>query len=136
MGFDAGFDMVPRLTNSEQDRLMWQEFVESVHEAYENDDQVEFKARYIEFKTSEHLRLPIEGHKFLRFGSKISGQDGQQAEEYIKEVTRLASGFGSRIRRWSETDGRYGFYDWEDVKESLRSCEQVGSLSTLWQAHF
>jgi hypothetical protein len=136
MGIDAGFDMVPRLTKSAEHRFMWQAFIECVREKYEADDQVEITAKYIEFKVGEHPRLPMDGHKFLRFSSKISGQGGQQAEDYITDVSHIASGFGSRIRRWNEMYDRDGFYDWAEVHDSLRSYEQVSSLPNVQQTRY
>jgi hypothetical protein len=128
MNTSAGFDMVPRLTKREEVTTMWQNFLDRVQETYKHDDEMEFKARYIDFKAGEHLQLLMEGHKFLRFSSKISGRDGGRAEKYIRDVARLASEFGSRIHFWSEKNNQLGFYRWEEVDESLRTYEQVSSL--------
>ena len=131
MGVDAGFDMVPRLSNGAVNRQNWQSFIKSIKEHYQNDDLVEVKPRYIVFRAGEHPRLPFEGHKFLRFSSKTSGSLAKGVEEYIDTVTRVAKAhFGSRIRYWNEAFDQSGFYNWHDVHESFKSYEQVcdGSL--------
>ena len=133
MGIDAGFDMVPRLSKGAVDRQDWQSFIKIIQERYQNDDLVEVKPNYIVFKAGEHPRLPFEGHKFLRFSSKISGNHAKGVEEYIDTVTRVAQvNFGSRIRCWNENFDESGVYDWQDVNESFKSYEQVcGGILTM-----
>ena len=126
MGIDAGFDMVPRLSKGTVDRQNWHSFIETIKEYFRDDDLVEVKANYIIFKSGEHPRLPFEGHKFLRFSSKISGSHAKGIEEYIDAVTRVARiNFGRRVRYWDEGNDQFGFYDWDEVNKSLRSYEQV-----------
>ena len=122
MGIDAGFDMVPRLTSGAEDQHKWKQFIDLVKLFYEDDDLVVFKANYIEFEVGEHPILPFEGHKFLRFSSKLTrGADG-----YISGVTRLAQQlFGPRIERWHEGSDQFGHYDWAEVHKSIRSYNQV-----------
>ena len=72
MGIDAGFDMVPRLSKAAVDKRNRQSFIKVIKERYQNDDLVEIKPNYLEFKAGEHPLLSFEGHKFLRFSSKIS----------------------------------------------------------------
>ncbi|KAF2868036.1 hypothetical protein BDV95DRAFT_457425, partial [Massariosphaeria phaeospora] len=125
MGIDAGFDLVPRLSKSIEDKNRWRSFIDCVKRKYEDDDGVEVKANYIEFNAGEHPILPFDGHKFLRFSSKISGKTGNQAEEYIRGVTHIATSIlGSRVERWSEMYDQYGFYGWKEVYESQRSYDQ------------
>ncbi|KAF4625252.1 hypothetical protein G7Y89_g12916 [Cudoniella acicularis] len=125
MGIDAGFDMVPRLSNGAVDRHNWQSFIKLIREHYQNDDLVEVKPNYLEFKAGEHPLLPFEGHKFLRFSSKTSGSHAKGVEEYIYTVTRVAqASFGSRVRYWNEACDEYGFYSWPEVHESFESYEQ------------
>ena len=126
MGIDAGFDMVPRLSRGAVDKQNWQSFIKVIKERYQNDDLVEIKPNYIQFKTGEHPLLPFEGHKFLRFSSKISGSHAKGVEEYIDTVTRVAKiSFGSRVQHWNEAFDVWGFYSWSDVNDSIRSYEQV-----------
>jgi hypothetical protein len=126
MGIDAGFDMVPRLSKGAVDRQNWQSFIKIIKEHYQNDDIVEVKPNYIVFKAGEHPLLPFEGHKFLRFSSKISGSHAKGVEEYIDTVTRVAKvNFGSRVRYWNEDADERGFYNWQDVHDSFKSYEQV-----------
>jgi hypothetical protein len=126
MGIDAGFDMVPRLSKGAVDRQNWQSFIKIIKEHYQNDDIVEVKPNYIVFKAGEHPLLPFEGHKFLRFSSKISGSHAKGVEEYIDTVTRVAKvNFGSRVRYWNEAADERGFYNWQDVHDSFKSYEQV-----------
>lgn len=126
MGINAGFDMVPRLSKGAVDKRNWQSFIKVIKERYQNDDLIEIKPNYIKFKAGEHPLLPFEGHKFLRFSSKISGSDAKGIEEYIDTVTRVARvSFGSRVRCWNEISDERGFYNWQDVYTSIESYEQV-----------
>ena len=126
MGIDAGFDMVPRLSQGAVDKQNWQSFIKVIKEHYQNDDLVEIKPNYLQFKAGEHPLLPFEGHKFLRFSSKISGSHAKGVEEYIDTVTRVAKvRFGSRVRCWNEAADVWGFYSWPEVNASIESYEQV-----------
>lgn len=132
MGIDAGFDLIPRLSKSREDKDLWHFFIERVKQAYEDDDGVEVKENCIEFNAGEHPRLPFDGHKCLRFSSKISGKTGEQAEEYINGVTHIARLIlGSRVERWSEMRDTYGFYGWKEVNDSQRSYDQVCAISPI-----
>ena len=128
--------MVPRLTRGLVDRHNWDDFIRSILEMYEGDDKVEVKPNYIEFKAGEHPRLPFEGHKFLRFSSKITGRIAYETgvENYIRAVTGMAKlHFGSRIFSWYEGDGPWGYYSWNEVNESWASYQQVGiNLASRW----
>lgn len=126
MGVDAGFDMVPRLSKGAVDRQNWQSFIECIKEKYQNDELVEIKPNYIIFKAGEHPMLPFEGHKFLRFSSKISGSHARGVWAYLETVTRIAKvSFGSRVRTWNEAADGMGVYDWHEVHDSFRSYKQV-----------
>ena len=130
MGVDVGFDMVPRLSTGAVDTENWQSFIKIIKEHYQDDDLVEVKPNYIVFKAGEHPRLPFEGHKFLRFSSKILGG----AKKYIDTVTQVAKlSFGSRVRYWNEAGGGRGFYNWHEVHDSFKSYAQVcyGILSMI-----
>jgi hypothetical protein len=133
MGIDAGFDIVPRLSKGAVDRQNWQSFIKCIKEHYHGDDLVEVKPNYIEFKIGEHPLLPFEGHKFLRFSSKISGRCGKGVEKYIDTVTRVAKiQFGSRVQVWNEAFDVFGYYDWQEVHDSFHSYEQVcNGLSSM-----
>lgn len=125
MDIDAGFDMVPRLSKGAVDRQNWQSFIKIIKERYQNDDLVEVKPNYIVFKAGDHPMLPFEGHKFLRFSSKISGSHAKGVEEYIDTVTRVAKvNFGSRVRYWNEAVDERGFNNWQEVHDSFKSYEQ------------
>ncbi|KAF2804535.1 SET domain-containing protein [Mytilinidion resinicola] len=128
MGIDAGFDMVPRLSKGVVDRHNWDRFINFIKEHYKDDAQIEIKPNYIIFKAGEHPILPFEGHKFLRFSSKVSGPTAAatRVESYIDTVTRIAKvHFGSRVQYWNEGFDHFGNYDWNEVHESIRSYEQV-----------
>ncbi|MCJ1398586.1 hypothetical protein MMC11_001786 [Xylographa trunciseda] len=125
MGVDAGFDLVPRLSKGAVDKQNWKSFIEVIKELYQNDDRVEIKPNYIEFKAGEHPLLPFDCHKFLRFSSKISGSHAEGVEDYLDTVTRAARiSFGSRVRYWNELAEEYGFYNWQEVNTSIKSYEQ------------
>ncbi|ROW01302.1 hypothetical protein VMCG_05980 [Cytospora schulzeri] len=133
MGMDAGFDMVPRLSRGIVDMQNWNSFIDIIKENYKDDPQVEVKPNYIVFKAGEHPMLPFEGHKFLRFSSKISGRIASETrvESYIDAITRAARArFGSRIQYWNEYGDQYGYYDWNEVHESTRSYEQPDEPET------
>lgn len=126
MGIDAGFDMVPPLSNAPLDGQNWQSFIKIITEHYQNDNLVEVKPNHIVFKIGEHPLLPFDGHRFLRFSSKISGSHANGVEEYIDTVMRFAkANFGPRVRYWNETFGKGGFYSWQEVNSSFRFYEQV-----------
>lgn len=129
MGVDAGFDMVPRLSKGAVDRQNWHSFIECIKEKYQNDELVEVKPNYIIFKAGEEPRLPLEGHKLLRFSSKISGSHAKGVWEYLETVTRIAKVyFGSRVRTWDEGADEWGVYGWREVNASFRSYEQVSHV--------
>ncbi|TVY93099.1 SET domain-containing protein [Lachnellula willkommii] len=131
MGIDAGFDMVPPLSKGAVDRQNWQSFIDFIKGHYENDDLVEAKPNYIVFKVGEHPMLPFEGHKLLRFSSKVSGSHAKGADGYIDAVTRAAEArFGSRVRAWHEAANVWGIYDWGEVNDSFRSYEQPDDPET------
>ena len=124
MGVDVGFDMVPRLSTGAVDTENWQSFIKIIKNHYQDDDLVEVKPNYIVFKAGEHPRLPFEGHKFLRFSSKILGG----VKKYMDTVTQVAKlKFGSRVRYWTEGagDGMGGFYNWQEVYDAFKSYAQV-----------
>jgi hypothetical protein len=126
MGVDAGFDMVPRLSKGAVDRQNWQSFIEATKQHYQSDDLVEVKPNYIVFNAGEHPLLPFEGHKFLRFSSKISGSHAKGVMKYLNTVTQVAKCyFGSRVRAWNEATDELGVYDWQEVHDSFKSYEQV-----------
>lgn len=91
MDINSGFDMVPPLSKGQADRDKWGSFMKFMKNFYQYDDLVEVQPNYIVFKAGEHPKLPFEGHKFLRFSSKISGRPGEIVVDYIKEATRSQS---------------------------------------------
>lgn len=126
MGINAGFDMVPRLSKGAVDKHNWQSFIKVIKERYQNDELVEIKPNYLKFKAGEHPLLPFEGHKFLRFSSKISGSHAKGVKKYVDTATRVAQAcFGSRVRCWNEAADECGFYNWQEVYTSIESYEQV-----------
>ena len=120
MGIDAGSDMVPRLSRGAVDKQNWQSFIELIRELYQNDGLVETKPNYLEFNAGEHPRLPFEGHKFLRFSSKVSGRYARRGKNCsmmlslkknrdegwrikAKEIRKTEEGFQSaeHVMKWS-----------------------------------
>ncbi len=125
----TGFDMVPRLSKGAADRQKWQSFIENVKEQYGNDNQVQVKANYIEFNSD--LRLPFEGHKFLRFSSRSLDSNAEGAGDYVKAVIDIAKEyFDSRIRTWNDTV-KEGFYNCKEVDASFQSYEQVSYCDSI-----
>lgn len=126
MGIDAGFDMVPRLSRGTADTQNWGRFINVIKDHYKDDAQVETTTNCILFKVGEYPSLPFEGHKFLRFSSKVSGATGSRALRYINTITALAkANFGSRIQYWSDAFDQLGHYNWDEVNESLKSYDEV-----------
>ena len=80
---NAGFDMVPALSDNDTDQQKWRNFLDAIRRHYHDDDTLAAQANYIEFKAGEHSLLPFEGHKFLRFSSKVSGRHAGNVEIYI-----------------------------------------------------
>lgn len=126
MGIDAGFDLVSCVSKGAVDKQNWLSFINVIKERYQDDDLVEIKPNYLKFKAGEHPLLPFEGHKFMRFSSKISGSHAKGVEKYINTVTRVAKVcFGSRVQYWNEAADEWGFYNWQEVHNSIESYEQV-----------
>ncbi len=128
MDVAAGFDMVPRLARGGVDEHSWDLFIECVKEHYKDDPQVVVNSNYIEFNAGEHPKLPFEGHKFLRFSSKISGPTAAatNVESYIDTIVCMAKrSFGSRVQCWNESLDQHGHYGWDQVHESIRSYNEV-----------
>ncbi|KAI0447430.1 hypothetical protein F4803DRAFT_499645 [Xylaria telfairii] len=118
MGADAGFDMVPRLSQGNEDRRKWERFLEGLKQYYADDERVEFGPRVVQFKAGEWPSLPVEGHKFLRFSSRITGATAANTgvDKYLREVRAFAKAvFGGRIRPWNELSDVGGFYRWDFV---------------------
>ncbi|UKZ68134.1 uncharacterized protein TrAtP1_009170 [Trichoderma atroviride] len=134
MGIDAGFDMDPPLSKGVVDKQNWGRFfINLIKEQYKDDVQVEIMPNYINFNAGEHPKLPFEGHKFLRFSSKVSGAIASNSgvERYINTVTRVAKAhFGPRVQYWHEGADQYGIHDWKKVNDSIRSYEQPDVFET------
>ena len=113
MGIDAGFDMVPCLSKAAVDKQNWQSFLKIIKERYQKDDLVEIKSNYLEFKVSEHPQIPFEDN--------------------IDTLTRVSRAcFGSRIRYWNNAADELGFYNWQEVHDSIKSYEQVWHACINW----
>lgn len=128
MGIDEGFDMVPPLSKGVVDRHNWDCFIAFIKDHYKDDPNVELKPNYILFKAGEHPMLPYEGHKLLRFSSKVSGSNAAKTgvQKYIDTVTYFAqTRFGSRVQHWNDGGDVHGTYGWNEVNESLETYEQV-----------
>lgn len=120
--------MVPRLSQGIQDRMKWQQFLNGVKQFYADDERVNVGPRVIYSKAGEWPSLPLEGHKFLRFSSKITGRIAAETgvESYIKNVMAMAiASFGGQIRLWNELSDEFGFYRWDFVHASVKSYELV-----------
>ena len=80
------------------------------------------KPHYLEFDIGEHPLLPLDGHKFLRFSSKISSPLTLAAGPVIANVYQIArEHFGTRTEPWHEGEGLDGFYNWREVNDSINS---------------
>ena len=128
MGIKAGFDMVPRLGKNTADEREWESFLAHNKDSYKNDPRLKIKINSIEFDIGEHPQLPFEGYQFLRFSSMLS----REVRPYIDKVSRIAKEhFKSRIKSWNEAFADDGFYDWQEVHDSLKSYEHVCWLQPI-----
>ena len=135
MGYDCGFDMVPRLSKLNADKIRWRAFIEAVKETYEDDPVFQVQSHVVEFEVGEHPKLPFEGHKFLSFSSKVSGPTLAAAEPYIREVYHIAREyFSQQVRFWHELHDKDGYYGRNEVNESLRSYHDSVCLSIFLKA--
>jgi len=108
------------------DKYNWSNFLRAIQEYYKDDQVVEIKTNYLEFAIGEHPLLPFEGHKLLRFSSKISGQHRNNVMEYIRTVINIAEVlFGPRIKPWHEGSDMNRIYLWTEVNESIKSYNTV-----------
>ncbi|KAI0410424.1 hypothetical protein F5X98DRAFT_368815 [Xylaria grammica] len=102
-----------------EDRRQWERFLEGVKQYYADDGQVEVSPRAVQFKVGEWPSLPLEGHMFLRFSSRITGSTAAKTrvENYIREVQEFARAlFGER-----------GFYRWDFVYATKKRNNLVGT---------
>jgi hypothetical protein len=97
MGLDAGFDMVPRLSEDSFDQQTWKSFIDFIKELYKNDKLVEVQPTIICFRIDEGASLPIEGHKCLRFSSKISGIHSLGVQNYLDKVTVATQDYSALV---------------------------------------
>jgi len=127
MGIDAGFDLYPSLNEGEMEQ--WKKFLNKIRDRYRNDPIFVETTDHITFAVGEHPRLDINGMKFRRFSSKISGTC-HGAKRYINEITTIAKEFfpnieqsgcnRPRIYKWNEMSLSVGYdicwqYDWSEV---------------------
>lgn len=109
MGIDAGFDMVPQLTDGELDRDKWVKFIDFIKKHYQDDDRVEAKPNYIyPVQGRRAPKASARGSQVLTPQSKISGSIAKETrvEDYIRQVTLQAKRrFGSQThhRGWPVT---------------------------------
>ncbi|KAI0024474.1 hypothetical protein F4780DRAFT_603510 [Xylariomycetidae sp. FL0641] len=135
MGINAGFDMVPRLGRGDEDSRKWKEFIETIQRIYDGDPRLKLDEHHLEFALGEHLLLPFDGHKFLRFASKVSDKTTASETEVKSCIGLVASvakmAFGSRVRSWGAGyPASHGFYNWLDVHDTIQSNSQVLSSSS------
>nr|POE53543.1 hypothetical protein CFP56_28765 [Quercus suber] len=135
MGVDAGFDMVPRLTKGAEDKRDWDGFIQEVKNHYLFDGRMAIMSTHLLFDAGEQPTLPFDGHKFLRFSSKVSGSS--TAGSIIRTISRIAeTRFGSRICYWNEGADSYSFYDWLAVNASLMCYDKVRRLTFIYDCQF
>lgn len=133
MGYDCGFELHPRLTNSAADQELHARFVVELFRTYEDEDDRAMVSRqgpkgaYIVFEVGEHPWIPYNGEYFLPFSSKVSGGLTREAEAYIKRICRIARKyFGARVRFWHELNDDLGVHDYTDVRDAQREFVEVG----------
>jgi hypothetical protein len=131
MGYDCGFDMVPRLEDTSSNATKWKIMIDAVRQMFIHDPVMVTRDGYLEFEVGEYPLLPFEGHKFLRFSSKVSGSITYKAQPYIEAVYKIAEReFGERIQFWHEGVEVYGHYDWEEVDKSIASFQSDKKVVT------
>ncbi|KAL7943203.1 hypothetical protein V8C42DRAFT_329985 [Trichoderma barbatum] len=154
MGFDCGFDISPRLKVNDENKRVYQQFLDEIIETYQyvydedgrredgkildlpNSSKYSSK-NLIQLMIGECPRMPSSPelcNYFLRFSSKVSGRLTTSAEPYIMEVLKIArKHFGSRVHFWHElheTDDmeqQFGVYGWDEVNAAERELRALGS---------
>ena len=108
MGYDSGFDFC---WDGESDLdEPWNAFLDKIRTVYKSDsnvklyDSAENRGIAVQFQVGEAPSLPFHYQYFKRFSSKVSGIHCGGAEDYINQVTEIASDiFGPVIvRPWNE----------------------------------
>jgi hypothetical protein len=117
-GIDAGFDLYPPFNqDDESNRVVWAAFLITVQLEYGDHPELVWKEGEMVFEVGEHPSLPVDGTKFRRFSSKVTGRGGHEVEVIIKRVAAMAQRhFGNRVYYWSEYgDFPNTKYNWNDV---------------------
>jgi hypothetical protein len=134
---EAGFDLVPRLSNKAVDTQAWESFIDAVLTHYETDSRVRITGRYIKIFAGSCAVLPFDGQKFLRFHTtvwgitKYGGNGGMpvvttKAQSYIDTVTTLARRvFGIRVKAGDDMSRTDGFYHFGAAYRSIQAYTKV-----------
>ncbi|KAK3689363.1 hypothetical protein B0T22DRAFT_170894 [Podospora appendiculata] len=133
MAYNAGFDMVPRLSTSLEDKKLWRKFINAIKEEFRDDTNFYVTGDYIEFDVGGRPKLPFEGHKFLSFSvSTGAGQADVGNGLYLAIVVRIAAEhFGmNRVQPWHEASGGRSYYGPAEVHESILSYSQIDEPSS------
>lgn len=134
MGIDEGWDMSPHLEDTDEDNEAWASFLEEIRTVYAGDPNLKIDKTYISFTVDEHPRLELDGYRFRRFSSKISGSCGG-AREYLTGVKHIARRhFGERVFPWSElgSGDNFGPYGWDEVYRDYSVGNMLQILQSLY----
>ncbi|KAL7782158.1 hypothetical protein V8C43DRAFT_296641 [Trichoderma afarasin] len=154
MGFDCGFDIFPRLEVNDENKKVYQQFLDEIIEKYKDvydekgrredgkildlPDSSKYSGRnLIHLAIGECPHMPSSAeccNYFLRFSSKVSGSLTTAAEPYIMDVLKIAKKhFGSRVHFWHElnefgnSEQQFGVYSWTEVNDTERELRELGS---------
>jgi hypothetical protein len=119
-----GFDLVPKLSNSESSANKWSMFIAEVAEKYEKDVNVfSQEAMFLKFALGENNepKLPLQGQKFQRFcigyNENKNKKVFKKSLSYVKGVFQIAQKhFGDDAKFFDEGQGELGHYRWKDVE--------------------
>lgn len=152
MGFACGFDISPRLEVNDENKKVYQNFLDDIIKKYSGiyDEKGRWEGgkildlpnsskhsakNLIQLMIGECPRMPSSPeycNYFLRFSSKVSGSLTTAAEPYIMDVLKIAKKyFGSRVHFWHELnefgdpEQQFGVYDWREVNDAERELREL-----------
>ncbi|KAL7939598.1 hypothetical protein V8C35DRAFT_287110 [Trichoderma chlorosporum] len=154
MGFDCGFDISPRLEVNDENKRVYQQFLNEIIEKYKDvydeegrqedgkildlpNSSKHSNKNIIRFMIGECPHMPSSPERcnyFLRFSSKVSGSLTVAAKPYIMDVLKIAKKyFGSRVHFWHELNEsgdlaqQFGVYGWNEVNDAEKELRELGS---------
>lgn len=134
MGADEGFDLVPPVRSDDPGSLaLWAAFIAEVKRRWRSDPMFQVTADRLVFKVGEHPTLFVDGTRFRRFSSKVTGRASSEGiDRYLRPVAELARMFfQDRVKWWSElTEAADPVYSWDEVRAAERGEQKAVAPSS------